>query len=125
MIVFDTSAFMVITQLEKGHDKVLPYLGQAVMSSVNWAEAVHVMVRKNKVRDFEQLKIDEMLAAIIPFDKEQAEEAGRMAVQTKPYGLSLGDRACLALGKKLKLPVITTDHIWAKLDVGVEVRVVG
>ena len=42
-------------------------------------------------------------------DTELAIEAGAMFPVTKPHGLSHGDRACLALGIRLDLPVATAD----------------
>ena len=56
-----------------------------------------------------------------PFDAEQALQAGLLRRITRSKGLSLGDRACLALGKRLGLPVYTADRVWAELDLGVEV----
>lgn len=56
-----------------------------------------------------------------PFDLSQALLAGRFRLKTKARGLSLGDRACLALGRTLGLPVLTTDRDWRGVDVTVEV----
>jgi len=58
------------------------------------------------------------------FDMQQAHIAGNLWQQTKPFGLSLGDRACLALATHLDLPVLTADKIWAQLDIGVPVRLI-
>lgn len=56
-----------------------------------------------------------------PFDTDLALRAALLRNSTRPYGLSLGDRACLALARREGLPVLTADRSWAKLDVGVEV----
>ena len=40
----------------------------------------------------------------------------------RKVGLSLGDRACLALAEHRRLPVITADRQWRGLDVSIEVR---
>jgi ribonuclease VapC len=56
------------------------------------------------------------------FDQELAFQAGFLHPLTRFRGLSLGDRACPALGQQLNLPVLTTDRIWGELDFGVEVR---
>ena len=61
---------------------------------------------------------------IVPFDEQQSRVAGELIQETKRVGLSLGDRACLALGLVLKLPVYTADRVWEDLQVGVEVFVV-
>jgi ribonuclease VapC len=61
---------------------------------------------------------------IVPFDADQAEIAGSLALWTRSLGLSLGDRACLALRRTLKMPVYTADRSWSKLRVDVEVRLI-
>ena len=61
---------------------------------------------------------------IIEFDQEQAIIAASFDKITKKYGLSLGDRACLALAKHKKLPVLTADKIWKKFDLGLKVQLI-
>jgi ABC-type antimicrobial peptide transport system ATPase subunit len=54
----------------------------------------------------------------------QAHIAGSLWQQTKALGLSLGDRACLALAIQLNLPVLTADKLWQQLDVGVAIQLI-
>ena len=61
---------------------------------------------------------------VVAFDERQARAAARLRSLTRHAGLSLGDRACLALGGELGYPVITGDRVWASLDLGVEVVVI-
>ena len=63
------------------------------------------------------LAADTLLALpliVIDLDAHLAIEAGAMLAQTKPFGLSLGDRACLALAKREGLPALTADRTWAE-----------
>jgi PIN domain nuclease of toxin-antitoxin system len=57
-----------------------------------------------------------------PFDAEAAYATGALRAATRHLGLSLGDRACLALGRQLGRPVLTTDGAWGSLDLGVTVK---
>jgi ribonuclease VapC len=59
-----------------------------------------------------------------PFDQQQAYVAGRMELPGRKFGLSLGDRACLALASVLSLPAMTADREWANLDLGVQVLLI-
>ncbi|MGH2349683.1 MAG: type II toxin-antitoxin system VapC family toxin, partial [bacterium] len=59
---------------------------------------------------------------IVPFDQESAFIAGSLRPYTRHLGLSLGDRACLALGKRMGLPILTADRTWASLQLGIEIR---
>lgn len=43
---------------------------------------------------------------------------------TQPLGLSLGDRACLAIAEERKLPAVTADRVWDSMETGIEVRVI-
>ncbi|MBD1847610.1 hypothetical protein H6F89_30265 [Cyanobacteria bacterium FACHB-63] len=61
---------------------------------------------------------------IAPFSSEKAEMAGRLWLQTRQAGLSLGDRACLSLGIRLNVPVLTCDRTWATLRLALDVQVI-
>ena len=61
---------------------------------------------------------------VVAFDEPQARAAARLRFLTRHIGLSLGDRACLALGDRLGCPVVTADRVWASLDVGVAIVVI-
>jgi ribonuclease VapC len=60
----------------------------------------------------------------VSFDEQQARIAGDLVIQSRPLGLSLGDRACLALGIVLGVPVYTAEKAWKKLKAGVRVHVI-
>ena len=60
----------------------------------------------------------------MPFTDEQAKIAGSLVAQTRKLGLSLGDRACLALGIVLKAPIYTADRTWKNLKLGVRIHVI-
>ncbi len=64
------------------------------------------------------------LVDLIHFDVKQAEFCGKLRPLTKAFGLSLGDRACLALAHHLKKPVLTADKIWQKLDIDIEIQLI-
>jgi ribonuclease VapC len=61
---------------------------------------------------------------VVDFDAELAEMSADLRPATRPNGLSLGDRACLALAQKRGAVALTADRTWASVDVPVEVRVV-
>jgi ribonuclease VapC len=73
-------------------------------------------------------EIEALIAALgvayVPPDPRDAIAAGLMYAATSRFGLSLGDRMCLAAGRRLELPVYSADLIWSELDVGVDVRLI-
>jgi PIN domain nuclease of toxin-antitoxin system len=64
-----------------------------------------------------------MKLEVIPFSEEHALRAGMLIPSTRSLGLSLGDRACLALGLSLGQPVLTTDRLWRSLSLEIEIRI--
>lgn len=124
-VVLDASALLAWLHGEAGAESVDVALTEAAISSVNWAE----VVQKALGRGVDVAGMREDLAAlglnVVPFDAEDAERAGRLWSLTQPYGLSLGDRACLALGLRLATPVLTADRAWAPLEatLGISIRV--
>jgi ribonuclease VapC len=96
----------------------------AVILSVNLAEVVTRMIDKGMT----EADIRRLLAAIelvvVPFDEDLAHRAGLLRSATRSAGLSLGDRACLALAERLGLPALTADRAWGRLQVGIQVDVI-
>jgi ribonuclease VapC len=124
-IVLDASAILAILYREPGANKLtVDLLDQAVVSTVNLAEVQGKLVGDGwSPRDaWEDARSP--AGHIAPFSVEQAEIAGALIAQTRHLGLSLGDRACLALALDLKAPVYTADRSWKGLSVGVSVHII-
>ena len=121
-VVLDASALLALLANERGTEQVQAALGSAAMSAVNLAEVLAKLGDRG-VTEAEQRVIRMSLdIEIRSFDENAAWQASRLRRATKSYGLSIGDRACLALALDEGLPVLTADRTWSKLDVGVEVR---
>lgn len=123
MIVLDASAALAYLFREPGHEMVAGLLGAACISAVNHAEVVGRFTRDG----FDAADIARRLQGtyeIVPFDEDQAIRAAALIPMVAARGLSLADRTCLALGSARKLPVYTADRVWAKLNAGVEVRLI-
>lgn len=123
-IVVDSSAVLALMKQEPGAAKVRSYMGDAVISAVNLVEVLSRLLTfgftmKSARDDFYALYI-----AVADFTRELAEDAGEISAITATHGLSLGDRACLALARRERLPVLTADRAWKDLDVGVEIRLI-
>ena len=122
-LVLDSSAIMATLDREPGAERLTAKtLRQAVASAVNLAEVQTILVNRGMTADEAWQDALSPIREVVAFNDEQAKIAGSLVKQTKSLGLSLGDRACLALGVLLGVPVYTADRIWKKLDVGVEVR---
>ena len=122
--VLDASALLAMLQDEPGGDIVQELLETAAISSVNWSEVMQKSLERQM--DVEGLRYDlEALGlAILPFTAVLAETTAQLRSATRQAGLSLGDRACLALAAVLGLPAITTDRIWPDLGLPIKIRVV-
>lgn len=122
--VWDASALLTLINEEPGCDKVEQYLPGACMSTVNLSEVASVLFTMSmRPLEIENL-ISNLIPHLIPFDEQHAYHAANLRSKTKNKGLSLGDRACLALGKIKKIPVVTSDKIWKDLDLGIKIIVI-
>ncbi|MBX3301188.1 MAG: type II toxin-antitoxin system VapC family toxin [Nitrospira sp.] len=120
--VLDATAVLAVLNDEPGAEKVVPLLPRAVMSTVNLAEVVSKLADAGMPEETIHTVIDELGIMVIPFDEPLAFSTGFLRPATSDYGLSLGDRACLALGTHLHRPVLTADRMWStlKLDVAIQ-----
>ncbi|WP_039454457.1 type II toxin-antitoxin system VapC family toxin [Candidatus Jidaibacter acanthamoebae] len=117
-IILDASALIALLGDEKGCEVVEDLLPYAIMSSVNIAEVARFLVSASAMEiDKIQEVIDHLVPSTVPFDNKYAYITANMLSQTKALGLSLGDRACLALAIITGYPVYTADKIWEKLEI--------
>ena len=124
-IVLDASAILAVINGEPGAEKLTPVLlARAVGSALNLAEVQTKLVTRGWTSEEAWEDATSPVRDVLLFDVEQARITGDLASQTKPLGLSLGDRACLALGMALKAPVYTADGTWKKVRIGVRVHVI-
>lgn len=122
-VVLDASAVLAYLQNEPGSEQVDAVLANAVISSVNWAEVVQKALACGVDVEGMQKDITALGLNILPFTADEADFAGRLWQHTRQFGLSLGDRACLSLGRSLQARVLTADQVWAALDLPIAIQI--
>jgi ribonuclease VapC len=124
VVVLDASVVLAAVFREKGFEEILELEKTSLVSAVNIAEA------RSRLADhgLDRLAIDRSLELIdmrvIDFDDEQARLSADIRMSTRKAGLSLGDRACLALAMQRGAIAYTADKAWATVDLPVEVKTV-
>ncbi len=123
-IVLDASALLAVLNREPGADQLTPrLLSTAASSTVNLAEVQNKLVSRGISPDDAWEAALSPIREAVSFTAEHARN-GSLITQTRALGLSLGDRACLALGLALKAPVYTADRSWKNLKLGVRIHVI-
>ncbi len=124
-VVLDASAILALINREPGSDKLTAkVLADALCSTVNLAEVQAKLVSKGWSPEDAWEDATSPIREAVFFTDEHAKIAGSLVALTQPFGLSLGDRACLALGISLKTPVYTADKTWSKLKLGVRIHLI-
>lgn len=122
--VLDASAVLCLLQEEKGAERVARALPAAKIGAVNYSEVVGKLTGAG----VEEAKIDRLVDAlqltIVPFDGAQARMVGLLRAASRKLGLSLGDRACLALASAESATALTCDRGWIKFEAPCKVEVV-
>jgi PIN domain nuclease of toxin-antitoxin system len=124
-LVLDASALIALLNREPGAEQLSPMLlSGAVCSTVNLSEVQSKLVDRGIHADDAWRVALSPIYETVAFDEEQAKIAGSLIAQTRSLGLSLGNRACLALALSLKAPVYTADRSWKNLKVGVRIHLI-
>ena len=123
--VLDASAVLAVMQGEPGAARVRQAITEgAYISSVNVTEVVTRQIDRGVPDSDARANVEELEIEIVPFDEELAYRAGLLRSATRSAGLSLGDRACLALAERLGVPALTTDRVWGTLQLGIQIEVI-
>lgn len=122
-VVLDASAAIAFLRREPGGEAVGRRLSGAAISAVNLAEVSDHYVRNGGKRPTIEAMLADLHLEVIPADAELALDASQLLTATRKVGLSLGDRFCLALGRRLGRPILTADRAWSKIADAVGARV--
>lgn len=123
-MILDASAILAYLHDENGGLQVEKVLKEAVVSTVNWCE----VVQKLRFKGIDNKAVGSDLIALgvrfIPFAQAHAEKVGELWQMTSPFGLSLGDRACLATAIIENQPVMTADKVWQGLPLDLQINLI-
>ncbi len=122
-VVLDSSAVLAVINQEDGADLVRLLIDQAMISAVNVAE-VHTKLTEYGDETIQKGRALLDLLHVVPFDTAQARRTGELRPLTRSAGLSLGDRACIALGVELDAEVYTCEGDWARVDLPCTLRII-
>jgi len=124
-IVLDASVLLAVLNREPGADKLTPQLlSIATSSTVNLAEVQSKLVDRGLSPEEAWEATLSPIREATAFTAEHAVTAGSLIAQYRALGLSLGDRACLALGLALRAPVYTADKSWKNLKLGIRIHII-
>ncbi len=124
MIALDASALLAFLFRERGYKRVAEVVEYACLSTVNLSEVLGRFVRDGHDSNEVLTRIAATTIEIVPFEAEDAAIAASLVPITQPLGLSLGDRACIALALSKNLKAVTADRICSKLNVGVNIEII-
>lgn len=115
-MILDASALLALLQDEPGSAQVSDALGHGTISAANFSEVAGKLIQaevpeKEVVSILQSFDLD-----VIPVDEEIALLAGSLIKQTRQFGLSLGDRICLATAIFRNEPAVTTDKAWSNVE---------
>ncbi|HUT78984.1 MAG TPA: type II toxin-antitoxin system VapC family toxin [Polyangia bacterium] len=127
MIALDASALLAFLFREPGHERVAEAMPGCCMSTVNLAEVLGRFERDGRDAALVHRRLRTSGIAWIPFGVEHAAAAAALVPVTRHLGLSLGDRACLALARTRHIAALTADRAWGDLDpaaIGIEMEII-
>lgn len=118
------SALLAVLFDEAGADVVADTIAEgASVSAVTWAETAAVLVRQRRDPEPVMTRLRRQVR-VVALTEPLALAIAALYAGTRGTGLSLGDRACLALARELRSPAITADRAWTELDLDVPVRLI-
>ncbi len=122
--VLDASVVLAVLFGEVAAEDARRHLTSGCLSAVNYAEVLTKAADRGGSLEAAKREVDRYRLTLLPFDPTVAVVTASLRAVARPHGLSLADRACLATGLTLGLPVLTADRAWAKLAVGVTVELI-
>lgn len=122
--VLDSSVLLAILKNEQLDDEIQEAIEGAAMSAVNFTEVWTKIYDLGLTEDPRIGSLFSLLSRIEPFTESQARLSADLRTATRHAGLSLGDRACLALALTIRGEVYTADRQWQNVNVGCDIHLI-
>ena len=122
--VLDASAILAVLNSEPGAEQVAPLMETALVSVINEAEVIGRLVARGRSPEGAVNIVKALPYQLVELDRDLCRRAGAWWGVTKPQGLSLADRCCLALAEREGLPALTADTSWAEINLPVRVHLI-
>jgi len=124
--VFDASVVLAVLQQEKGAQEAAPHLRRAAVSAVNLSEVAGKLIDAGVTPADARGLLEGLGLVVVDFDQQAAHDAAQLRQVRGAQSLSLGDRACLALARSLRLTAYTMDRFWEQTaaEAGIEIRII-
>lgn len=123
-VVLDASAILAAVLQEAGGERISRVTGPMLISAVNVAEVGTRLADLGHAQSLMDDTLSMLGLEVVPFDAAQAQDVIALRGATRAHGLSLGDRACLALAASRGAVALTADRAWAEADLPVAVELV-
>lgn len=123
-VVLDASAVIALLRSEPGCDIVQGAIADAIITAVNYSEVLKKTIERGGTGEAAASFVSGLSIAIIPFDETLAAMSAGLYLQTKEHGLSLADRACLALGIQRNCKVLTSERRMALPKLSIKVKLI-
>lgn len=124
IVVLDSSAVLALIRREPGAERVAAVIAGSLISAVNYAEVASRLVDLGMPQEMALKQLSGFGLHVVPFDLPFASTVMKLRPLTRRFGLSLGDRACLALAIREKATAVTADRGWAGLEVGCAIELI-
>lgn len=117
--ILDASALLALILVESGWERVRSAIAEgAVIGAANYAEVLTKLVDGGKTVDESKARVRAGTANAMRVEsliEADAVRAAELRPSSRRFGLSLGDRSCLAVSARLGAPVLTADRAWLEV----------
>ncbi len=122
--ILDSTALIALVGLESGSQQVAELLESSAVSAVNLAETANKLLEKGFSEAEVRASLAKLELKVEDWTEDLAYRSAEFTHFNKSHGLSLGDRACLTLAKKLHATAVTSDQAWRRVpSLGVRIMI--
>lgn len=123
-VVLDASAVLAWLRDETGAEQVDAALDGGVLSAVNASEVAQKLLHHGVDGSRAVTQLLGLGLVLTPLTDTDALATAELWPYTRAHGLSLGDRACLALAQRLQRPAMTADQAWKAVDLDIDIQLI-